>query len=215
MDTVCGFAWHSLWVHPEHRFVGGGKQLRAGNEHSAASCMSEEKLTVWTVGHSTRTLDEFLDLLVANRIEAVADVRRYPASRKHPHFNQGPLRNALSGVGIGYVPLLELGGRRRPRADSPNTVWRSDSFRGYADYMETAAFGAGMGRLLEVAHRQRTAVMCAEALWWRCHRSLIADYLKAGGMGVQHLMSIKKSEIHPYTSAARLKHGRLSYSPDE
>ena len=177
--------------------------------------MSEEELTVWTVGHSTRTLDEFLELLTANDIEALADVRRFPASRKHPHFNQDALRDSLSGIGVEYVPLLELGGRRRPRPDSHNTVWRNESFRGYADYMETEGFRAGIKRLLELARRRRTAVMCAEAVWWRCHRSLIADYLKAGGVCVRHILDGTTTEIHPYTSAARVRDGRLSYSPAE
>lgn len=173
--------------------------------------MSEEELKVWTVGHSARTLGEFLELLAANEIEAIADVRRYAASRKHPHFNRDALHNALAGIGVEYMPLPELGGRRRPRPDSHNTVWRNESFRGYADYMETEEFRTGIGRLLELAHRQRTAIMCAEAVWWRCHRSLIADYLKASGVCVKHIISVKKNEIHPYTSAARLKNGRLSY----
>jgi uncharacterized protein (DUF488 family) len=177
--------------------------------------MSEEELTVWTVGHSTRTLDEFLELLTANDIEALADVRRFPASRKHPHFNQDALRDSLSGIGVEYVPLPELGGRRRPRPDSHNTVWRNESFRGYADYMETEGFRAGIKRLLELARRRRTAVMCAEAVWWRCHRSLIADYLKAGGVCVRHILDGTTTEIHPYTSAARVRDGRLSYSPAE
>jgi uncharacterized protein (DUF488 family) len=177
--------------------------------------MSEEELTVWTVGHSTRTLDEFLELLTANDIEALADVRRFPASRKHPHFNQDALRDSLSGIGVEYVPLPELGGRRRPRPDSHNTVWRNESFRGYADYMETEGFRAGIKRLLELARRRRTAVMCAEAVWWRCHRSLIADYLKAGGVCVRHILDGTTTEIHSYTSAARIRDGRLSYSPAE
>ncbi|TLD40258.1 MAG: protein of unknown function DUF1130 [Candidatus Jettenia ecosi] len=168
-------------------------------------------LTVWTIGHSARTLGEFFELLTANGIEAVADVRRYAASRKHPHFNRDALRNALSGIGVGYAPMPELGGRRRPRPDSQNTVWRSESFRGYADYMETEEFRAGIERLMELARRHRTVIMCAEAVWWRCHRSLIADYLKAGGVCVRHIISGKRNEIHPYTSAARLKNGRLSY----
>jgi len=106
--------------------------------------MSEEGLTIWTIGHSTRTLGEFLELLTVNAIEALADVRRFPASRKHPHFDQDALRNYLLGVGVEYVPLPELGGRRQPRPGSHNTVWRNESFRGYADYMETEGFRAGI-----------------------------------------------------------------------
>lgn len=177
--------------------------------------MSEAGLTLWTIGHSTRTLGEFLELLAAGAIEALADVRRFPSSRRHPQFDQDALRNSLPGVGVEYVPFPELGGRRRSRPDSHNTLWRNESFRGYADYMETEEFRAGIERLLELARRTRTAVMCAEAVWWRCHRSLIADYLKASGIRVRHIIDGTRSEIHPYTSAARVRDGTLSYSPGE
>jgi uncharacterized protein (DUF488 family) len=177
--------------------------------------MNEEELTIWTVGHSTRTFDEFIELLTDNKIESLGDVRRFPASRKYPHFNQDALRTSLTGVEIDYVPLPELGGRRRPRPDSQNTLWRNESFRGYADYMETKEFRAGIKRLLNQASRKRTAVMCAEAVWWRCHRSLIADYLKAAGVCVRHILDRTKSELHPYTTQARFRDGILSYSPDE
>jgi uncharacterized protein (DUF488 family) len=174
--------------------------------------ISEKRLTIWTVGHSTRTLVEFIELLTVNNIEALADVRRFPTSRKYPHFNQDALRTSLTGVGIEYVPLPELGGRRRPLPDSHNTVWRNETFRGYADYMETEEFCSGIHRLLELARRKRTAIMCAEALWWRCHRSLIADYLKAAGICVLHIIDGENNEIHPYTSAASFKDGKLVYS---
>jgi uncharacterized protein (DUF488 family) len=177
--------------------------------------MGEEALTIWTVGHSTRTLGGFIELLNVNEIEALADVRRFPASRKYPHFDQEVLRTSLPGVGVEYVSLPELGGRRRPRPDSQNTVWRNKSFRGYADYMETEEFRTGIERLLELAPRKRLAIMCAEAVWWRCHRSLIADYLKAVGVCVRHIIDGAKSELHPYTAAARFRDGILSYSPDE
>jgi uncharacterized protein (DUF488 family) len=176
--------------------------------------MSEAALTIWTIGHSTRPLDDLLELLAANGIEAVADVRRHAGSRKHPQFNPDALRESLAAVGVEYVPLPELGGRRRPRPDSRNTAWRNESFRGYADYMETAAFREGIARLMELARRKRTAVMCAEAVWWRCHRALIADYLKASGVPVVHILGANKTELHPYTSAAHVTRGRLSYSPD-
>lgn len=175
--------------------------------------MSEHVLTIWTIGHSTRTLGEFLDLLAVNELEALADVRRFPASRKHPHFNQDPLHRSLQGIGIEYVPLPELGGRRRARPDSHNTVWRNESFRGYADYMETEGFCTGIERLLELARQKRTVVMCAEAVWWRCHRSLVADYLKAAGVCVRHIIDRTNSAVHPYTSAARFSEGRLTYAP--
>ncbi|VCU71693.1 hypothetical protein PIGHUM_03780 [Pigmentiphaga humi] len=169
---------------------------------------------VWTVGHSTHPMQAFLALLASHGIEALADVRRHAGSRKYPHFNPDALRLTLAQAGVEYVPLPELGGRRRPRADSRNIVWRNASFRGYADYMETEAFHAGIERLLALARRRRTAVMCAEAVWWRCHRSLIADYLKARGVCVRHILGSGKSEVHPFTSAARLENGALTYSPE-
>ena len=151
-------------------------------------------------------------MLAANGIEAVADVRQYPASRRYPHFNQRALSESLAQAGVEYVWLPELGGRRRPRPDSHNTAWRNESFRGYADHMETPEFRAGIEQLLELARRKRTAIMCSEALWWRCHRSLIADFLKAAGIVVEHILDLGKNEIHPYTSAARLEDGKLSYA---
>jgi uncharacterized protein (DUF488 family) len=175
--------------------------------------MSDEALTVWTVGHSTRTLNEFLELLTANAIEALADVRRFAGSRKYPQFDQATLRDALAELGVQYVPFPELGGRRRPRPDSHNTVWRNESFRAYADYMERDEFRIGVARLLELARQRRTVIMCAEAVWWRCHRSMIADFLKASGICVQHILSATKNQVHPYTSAARVRGGALVYGP--
>jgi uncharacterized protein (DUF488 family) len=176
--------------------------------------MGERTLNVWTAGHSTRSIREFIELLEVHEIEALVDVRRFPASRKYPHFNKHELSESLADAGIGYLPLPELGGRRRPQTDSRNTVWRNESFRGYADYMETEEFRAGAGRLLEIAGGRRTAIMCAEAVWWRCHRALIADFLKAKGVEVHHIIDSKKCESHPYTSAARLVHGKLTYTPE-
>ena len=167
---------------------------------------------VWTVGHSTRPLAEFLDLLAQDEIEAVADVRRYPGSRRWPHFAREPLAQALGKRGLAYMWLPELGGRRTPRADSPNTAWRSASFRGYADYMATEAFAEGLDRLVNVACGLRTAIMCAESLWWRCHRGLIADVLRWYKFEVIHILGPGSTAPHPYTAAARIVGGRLSYS---
>jgi uncharacterized protein (DUF488 family) len=178
--------------------------------------MLDKKIsTIWTIGHSTRTIDEFLELLGVNDIEAVADVRSYPGSRRYPHFNAETLSETLMERGIDYVPLKELGGRRRSRADSPNTVWRSKAFRGYADHMETAEFKEGIDALLELSRLRRTVFMCAEAVWWRCHRSLISDYLKASGVVVVHIMDTSTNIIHPFTSAARITHGELTYRAEE
>ena len=167
--------------------------------------------TIWTIGHSTRTSDEFIQLLKANAIAAVADVRRFPGSRRLPHFNQEPFAEALAKCGIEYAHFPELGGRRRARADSPNTAWRNEAFRGYADYMMTEEFRAGIGRLLKFARTRPTVIMCAEALWWQCHRGLISDYLKVRGWKILHIMGPGKAEEHPYTSAATIVSGNLSY----
>ena len=168
-------------------------------------------ITIWTIGHSTRTIDEFLDLLRGPAIELLADVRSYPGSRRYPHFNAEPLAAALAQAGIEYAPFRELGGRRKPKPDSPHTVWRNDSFRGYADYMDTPEFRAGLDRLIETARDKRTAICCSEAVWWRCHRSMIADVLKVEGIQVLHIMEGGKATEHPYTSAAQLVEGRLWY----
>jgi uncharacterized protein (DUF488 family) len=167
---------------------------------------------VWTIGHSTRSLEHFLELLEAHAIEAVADVRRFPGSRRWPHFAGEHLARALAARRLDYVWFPELGGRRQPRADSPNTAWRSVSFRGYADYMETEPFAEGLERLATLACGLRSAVMCAEALWWRCHRGLIADALRWSGFEVHHIQGLSSVGPHPYTSAARMERGRLSYA---
>jgi uncharacterized protein (DUF488 family) len=166
---------------------------------------------IWTVGHSTRTIDEFVSLLAAHSIIAVADVRQFPGSRRYPQFNKETLAKSLAVHGINYMHFPELGGRRKPKKDSVNTAWRNDAFRGYADYMETAEFSGGMRRLMELA-TVNTAIMCAEAVWWRCHRALISDYLKVRGVDVLHIVDQKKTESHPFTSAARVVDGKLSYS---
>ena len=167
---------------------------------------------VWTIGHSIRPLEGFLDLLAENSIEAVADVRRYPGSRRWPHFAQESLAMALEKHGLVYLWFPELGGRRTPRSDSPNTAWRNASFRGYADYMATEAFAEGLDRLVNLAFGLRTAVMCAEALWWRCHRGLIADVLRWVGFDVVHILGPGSRASHSYTAAARIGRGRLTYS---
>lgn len=168
-------------------------------------------LAIWTIGHSTRAIEEFIDLLRDNQIEILVDVRHFPGSRKFPHFNKDALHDALVAAGIRYEHLVELGGRRPVHRDSHNVAWRNESFRGYADYMETQLFRDGVDRLLEIARASRTAIMCSEAVWWRCHRSMIADYLKAMGVHVFHILGTNKVQEHPYTSSAQLVGGRLSY----
>jgi uncharacterized protein (DUF488 family) len=173
--------------------------------------MTNALVTIWTIGHSTRTIEEFIDLLREHQIEILVDVRHFPGSRRFPHFHKPELANALPAAGIRYEHLVELGGRRPSRPDSHNLVWRNASFRGYADYMETQPFRDGIEHLLKSARTGRTAIMCSEAVWWRCHRSMISDYLKANGVQVFHIMGPQKTQEHPYTSAARLVDGRLSY----
>jgi Protein of unknown function, DUF488/Hypervirulence associated proteins TUDOR domain len=173
--------------------------------------MATDLPTIWTIGHSTRTLEEFLDLLCENQIEILVDVRHFPGSARFPQFNKQELNHSLPAAGIHYEHLVELGGRRPANKDSHNIMWRNASFRGYADYMETPPFRDGIDRLLKIARTGRTAIMCSEAVWWRCHRSMIADDLKAKGAQVLHIMSPHKIQKHPYTSAAQLVNGRLSY----
>ena len=138
--------------------------------------------TVFTLGHSTLPIERFVALLARYGIEQLADVRTVPRSRRNPQFNADALSESLRTVGISYVPFRELGGLRKPRPDSPNSGWRNESFRGYADYMQTPEFEAGLSRLVELGAKQRTAIMCAEAVPWRCHRSLVADALVARGI---------------------------------
>jgi uncharacterized protein (DUF488 family) len=168
-------------------------------------------MKLWTIGHSTRTEEDFKEILIAQRIEVLVDVRTFPGSRRYPQFNKSALSESLAGANIDYRHDPRLGGRRAPRKDSHNTAWRNAQFRGYADHMETDEFDAGIKELLELARTSRTTVMCAESLWWKCHRSLIADYLKAAGHTVLHILDAQKTEEHPFTSAARIVDGELSY----
>ncbi len=168
-------------------------------------------MTLWTIGHSNQPLEPFIRALKAHEIELVADVRRFPSSRRHPHFSGERLAASLERAGIGYLHMRDLGGRRNPRKDSKNTAWQNAGFRGYADYMETPEFADAIARLLAVAAQRRTAIMCAEMLWWQCHRGLIADYLKAHGHDIVHIRTAEQHEPHPYTSAAQIVNGRLSY----
>ena len=173
--------------------------------------MGHNQLKLWTMGHSTRSIDEFIEALKSFAIQTLADVRRFPGSRRCPQFNKENLKASLAEAGIEYIHLPDLGGRRRAKPDSLNMAWRSKTFRGYADYMETEGFQQGIARLLEAAREGRTAIMCAEAVWWRCHRSLISDYLKANEVEVTHIMAAGKSDAHPFTPVASIVGGKLSY----
>jgi uncharacterized protein (DUF488 family) len=146
----------------------------------------------------------------------VADVRSLPGSKRYPQFNKETLADSLVRAGIRYEHFPELGGRRKPSPDSKNTAWRNQSFRGYADYMETEEFHKGIERLIGLAEEiAPTAIMCAESVWWRCHRALISDFLKARGVEVIHIVDEKKTDPHPFTSAARVVNGELNYHADE
>jgi uncharacterized protein (DUF488 family) len=173
--------------------------------------MSEPE-TIWTIGHSTRTLEEFLDLLREYRIEAIADVRSFPGSRRYPYFSRDALAETLPAHDVAYRWLPALGGRRKVRPGSPNTAWRNASFQAYADHLDSTEFTEGLAELMTFAADKRTALMCAEAVWWRCHRSLISDVLKLRGIEVIHIIDARHSTVHPYTAPARIVEGRLSYA---
>jgi uncharacterized protein (DUF488 family) len=165
--------------------------------------------TIYTIGHSTHPMEVFIAMLQSFRIELLADIRRFPGSRKYPQFNTDTLSASLQQAGIAYVHLPELGGRRKPLPDSPNTVWKNEAFRGYADYMMTDDFKAALHELEKLACEYTTAYMCSEAVWWRCHRALVSDYLKAAGWNVMHIMDVGKATEHPYTAPAREVQGKL------
>jgi uncharacterized protein (DUF488 family) len=177
--------------------------------------MTAEHITVWTIGHSTRSIDEFLGLLDEHAIKLLIDVRRFPVSRRQTQFNEVNLRSSLAAAEISYLWLPELGGRRTPDRDSINTGWRNAGFRGYADHMKTREFRDGFQRVLESARDMRAAMMCAEAVWWRCHRGLISDALVVEGARVVHIMGPGASIEHPMTPPARIIDGKLSYRAEE
>ena len=173
-------------------------------------------MRIWTIGHSTRAIDVFIPLLAENGIKLLVDVRIYPGSKRYPQFGREALATSLSEAGIRYEHFPELGGRRKAKPDSKNIAWRNEMFRGYADYMESAEFQKGTARLVDLAEKTGpTAIMCAEAVWWRCHRSLISDYLKARGVEVLHILDRNKVEPHPFTSAAKIVNGELSYAAED
>ena len=154
---------------------------------------------IWTIGHSTRSADEFLELLRAHTIDGLADIRTIPRSRRHPHFGRDALDARLTQEGIAYRHFAELGGLRKPQPDSPNGAWRNEAFRGYADHMLTPQFAAAVDELLGFGERRNVAVMCAEAVWWQCHRMLLSDALVARDVEVQHIMSLRgRSSVQPH-----------------
>ena len=177
--------------------------------------MSRANRTIYTIGHSTRSAEEFLAILRAHDIRAVADVRLIPKSRRHPHFADEQLARWLPEAGIEYLPFKSLGGRRRPAKDSPNTGWRNESFRGYADFLQTPRFEAALTELISHAERVPLTTMCAEAVPWRCHRSLISDALLVRGWTVLDVMSETSATPHELTKFAKVEGTTITYPPEE
>ncbi len=171
----------------------------------------ERQVGVLTIGHSTRELKEFIALLQAHGVTLVADVRTVPRSRRNAQFNHDTLPEALKAAGIAYAHLPGLGGLRHAHADSPNMAWRNESFRGFADYMQTEEYTGSLEQLIELAGKQHVALMCAEAVPWRCHRSLIADSLTVRGIAVEHIMSRTHRQPHALTPWARVEGTRITY----
>jgi uncharacterized protein (DUF488 family) len=172
-------------------------------------------MTIYTIGHSTRPLEEFIAMLESFRIELVCDIRTIPKSRRNPQFAGDALRDALARHRIDYAHLKALGGLRHPHKDSPNRAWRNDSFRGYADYMQTAEFAKAVAALIEQAARKRTAIMCAEAVPWRCHRSLVADALIVRGIEVEDITSQSRAQVHKLTPWARVQGLQITYPGEQ
>jgi uncharacterized protein (DUF488 family) len=162
---------------------------------------------VWTIGHSTRTADEFVSLLRSEEIDRLADIRTIPQSRRHPHFGRDALSARLAGDGIQYRHFKDLGGLRRPRADSANSAWKNQAFRGYADHMQTPEFAAAVDDLLAFGEGGRLTVMCAEAVWWQCHRMLLSDALVARGIDVRHILGLTSVQPHRLTPFAQIQEG--------
>lgn len=187
--------------------------MSSHHDASGAAPEAAEAGTVWTIGHSTHSLEAFVGLLHAHRIDVLVDVRTVPRSRRHPHFHTDALARELPAVGLQYRHLAALGGWRKAAADSPNGGWRNVSFQGYADYAMTAEFQSGLGELQTLASRSRPAVMCSEAVWWRCHRRLIADRLVLAGDPVLHIMAAGKATPHRISAFAEVRDGELLYPP--
>jgi uncharacterized protein (DUF488 family) len=171
----------------------------------------KQPLTVYTVGHSTHPIEEFIDILKAHEIETLADIRTIPKSRHNPQFGGESLAKSLKKAGIGYIYMKDLGGLRQTRKDSPNRGWRNASFRGYADYMQTPAFENALEELIALARRSRVAIMCAEAVPWRCHRSLVGDALLVRDVAVIDIMTAQKSSPHKLTSFAEVEGKHILY----
>ena len=194
---------------------GDGSELRKAPAKSAHSMSGTKPITILTIGHSTRSIGTFIQMLQVYGVKRLVDVRTIPRSRHNPQFNRDELPGTLLQAGIGYTHMEELGGLRHARRNSPNTGWHNTSFRGFADYMQTPEFQTGIKTLIQVAKREQVAVMCAEAVPWRCHRSLIGDALGARGIAVEDIMSESQVQAHELTSFARVKGEHVTYpAPD-
>jgi len=185
--------------------------IDTGPDSISAEPADTAKPLLYTIGHSNYPVEQFLALLAAFKIELLVDIRRFAGSRKWPQYGQEQLRVHLKKAGIHYLHMESLGGRRKLNKASRNTNWRHPSFRAYADYMETPAFEEAVQALEVLARKQTTAIMCSEVLWWRCHRALVSDYLKARGWTVYHIMGPHTITLHPYTSVAKIINGQLRY----
>jgi uncharacterized protein (DUF488 family) len=167
--------------------------------------------SIFTIGHSTRPIEEFVAMLEAHGVRKLIDIRTVPRSRTNPQFNRDALPGSLERAGIAYLHMPALGGLRRPKADSQNTGWRNTSFRGYADYMQTGEFSAAIEELIELGREDQIAIMCAEAVPWRCHRSLVADALTARGVSTEHIMAATRRQPHTITSFAKVTDTSVTY----
>ncbi|WP_345780504.1 DUF488 domain-containing protein [uncultured Luteimonas sp.] len=184
----------------------GSSKTPSSLSHPAVQC-------VWTIGHSTRSWEEFLELLATRKIEAIADVRRFPGSRRYPWFASEAMAEQLPEAGLDYRWLPQLGGRRKALAGSANGAWRNAAFQGYADHLASAEFAEGLALALELAARRRTALMCAEAVWWRCHRRLISDLLVHRGIAVEHILDARHVQQHELNPSAVASGDLLVYPP--
>jgi uncharacterized protein (DUF488 family) len=192
-----------------------GNEMRKAPTESARSRSGTRPATILTIGHSTRSIGTFLQMLQAYGVKRLVDVRTIPRSRHNPQFNRDVLPGTLLQAGIGYTHMEELGGLRHARKDSLNTGWHNTSFRGFADYMQTPEFQTGIKTLIQAAKREQVAIMCAEAVPWRCHRSLIGDALEVRGIAVEDIMSENRIQAHELTSFARVKGVHVTYpAPD-
>jgi hypothetical protein len=200
--TIQGIA-----VRPTVRFIQRHHRMKSNLPKN----QSEESATALTIGHSTRTIEEFLQLLQTHGVQCVVDVRTVPRSQHNPQFNRDTLPTSLRAAGVDYLHMPDLGGLRRPTLHSLNPGWKNASFRGYADYMQTSKFEKSLRALIELAKHKRIAIMCAEAVPWRCHRSLIADALTVRGIHAEHIMSLKNRQIHSLTPFAKVDGARITY----